>query len=367
MLAAVILAVAGASSRLIRSLRDPASRYAALSVLTAIPVLIFRGKQMVGALAGVLFVPSSILSIYSLGGALVISVGAIVGARRRRGRGATLGLLRRALFPRRLCRGPSLRADLGFAFLNNFATGALIGWALLSTSAISNWVFARLCASFGPSHGPALPIWLADAVLTVALFGFAELAYWLDHYTSHHVPFFWAFHRVHHTAETLTPLTIFRVHPVESLTFYNINAITLGLSHGALAYGLGVDRSGWMLWGANLFTMTYGLTLGSLLHTHVWIAFRGTLGKIFISPAHHQLHHSMDPAHFGKNLGGALAIFDWAFGTLLIPTARRQRITFGVREADSVDPHSITGCIISPCMHAAKTLRIPGVSAPIDA
>ena len=53
-----------------------------------------------------------------------------------------------------------------------------------------------------------------------------------------------------------------------------------------------------------------------LQHSHMWIAFRGMLGRIFVSPAHHQVHHSDNPKHFDKNFGSCLALWDWMFGTL---------------------------------------------------
>jgi sterol desaturase/sphingolipid hydroxylase (fatty acid hydroxylase superfamily) len=41
----------------------------------------------------------------------------------------------------------------------------------------------------------------------------------------------------------------------------------------------------------------------------MWIAFTGVAGRILQSPAHHQLHHSANPAHFDRNLGFALAFW----------------------------------------------------------
>ena len=58
-----------------------------------------------------------------------------------------------------------------------------------------------------------------------------------------------------------------------------------------------------------------------LQHSQVWIAFTGWLGRLFMSPAHHQIHHSSNPAHFNKNLGSCLALWDWMFGTLHVPSA----------------------------------------------
>ena len=76
--------------------------------------------------------------------------------------------------------------------------------------------------------------------------------------------------------------------------------------------------------------MMFLLTYGHLRHSHMWIAFTGLAGRILQSPAHHQIHHSTNPAHFDKNLGFALAVWDWAFGTLAIPARTREPIVFGV-------------------------------------
>jgi sterol desaturase/sphingolipid hydroxylase (fatty acid hydroxylase superfamily) len=40
------------------------------------------------------------------------------------------------------------------------------------------------------------------------------------------------------------------------------------------------------------------------------------LEYILISPAQHQLHHSVDVKHHDKNFGAALAIWDYVFGSL---------------------------------------------------
>ena len=93
-----------------------------------------------------------------------------------------------------------------------------------------------------------------------------------------------------------------------------------------------------------------------LQHSHVWIPFTGLLGRIMMSPAHHQIHHSMNPKHFNRNLGGVLAIFDWAFGTLHIPSKTPEKLTFGVA-ADAEHPampHTITSSIVSPMVCATK-------------
>ena len=57
-----------------------------------------------------------------------------------------------------------------------------------------------------------------------------------------------------------------------------------------------------------------------------------------------------------------MALFDWLFGTLYIPVARREPLTFGVA-GETGDVHGITGSLITPVVRALQELR-PGVRAP---
>jgi sterol desaturase/sphingolipid hydroxylase (fatty acid hydroxylase superfamily) len=296
---------------------------------------------------------NSTFSIASLASALVIAAVAISAARlRRRGR-IGLRLLTRALRPRPAAHGASGKADLGYFFFNTFSAGGLIGWGLLSQAQVSAWTAGGLTALFGRSSAHHAGV-LAAGVTTLVLFLAYELAYWLDHWLCHNVPALWEIHKVHHTAEALSPLTNFRVHPIESLTFYNIAALFTGVANGALAYGLGPSGRLSLL-GVDAAIFTYMFTVAHLQHSHVWISFNGWLGRVVLSPAHHQIHHSTDERHFGSNLGSALAIWDWMFGTLYVPAARRECLKFGVAGATAA-AHTVTGALITPMVEAAKVL-----------
>ena len=76
--------------------------------------------------------------------------------------------------------------------------------------------------------------------------------------------------------------------------------------------------------------MGFLLSWGHLRHSRIWIAFTGPAGRILHSPAHHQLHHSIDPIHHDRNFGFALSVFDWAFGTLVVPSRTREPIAIGI-------------------------------------
>jgi sterol desaturase/sphingolipid hydroxylase (fatty acid hydroxylase superfamily) len=245
---------------------------------------------------------------------------------------------------------------MGFLLLNTLATGALIGWAILTGSQVGAAVKAGLIALFGTPAPTALPALATSPAATVALFLAYEVAYWLDHYTSHKIRFFWAFHKTHHTAEVLTPLTAFRVHPIESLKFSNISGLVIGATSGVLAWTFGGAAHAYTVNGANLLLVMFIFTIIHLQHSHIWIAATGVWGRVLLSPAHHQIHHSDDARHFDRNFGSTLAVWDWLAGTLYLPSARRERIGFGVG-AEVDRPHSVTGALITPFVEAAESLR----------
>ncbi len=154
------------------------------------------------------------VSLASLFTALFIACLVLALQRYRKGRRLRLGPLMRAVFPKRIVLSRSSFADLDHFYFNLFVFGLVLGWAVLSYDMISRAVVDLLAAAFGPVQPTSLPVFVSRTVITVMLFLAYELGYWLNHYLSHRIPFLWEFHKVHHSATVLTPLTNFRVHPV---------------------------------------------------------------------------------------------------------------------------------------------------------
>ena len=157
---------------------------------------------------------------------------------------------------------------------------------------------------FGAVTPTSLPDLVSRSVITIVLFLAYELAYWIDHYLAHRVPFLWEFHKVHHTATVLTPLTMFRTHLVDALLHANITVVVLAVANGLASYLFGKTTYQYALTDANLILVFFLHAYVHLQHTHLWISFRGVLGCILLSPAHHQVHHSRNPIHFKKNSSG---------------------------------------------------------------
>jgi sterol desaturase/sphingolipid hydroxylase (fatty acid hydroxylase superfamily) len=307
-------------------------------------------------LSGLLLAPGSHFSLSSLGCALVIAVGFMAWQRHRRGRPVRLRAILRALFPRRILTSPSNFADLGYLFFNLFLFGLLFGWTAISYQFLTNGIMGALAASFGQTAPTTLPGFVERAVITVMLFLAYELGYWLNHYLSHRVPFLWEFHRVHHTATVLTPVTNFRVHPVYTFVFVNILAISTAIANGAGNYMFGETAYQYALSDTNIILVIFIHTYVHLQHTELWMPLSGALGRVFMSPAHHQLHHSTNPAHFNKNMGSCLALWDWMFGTLYVPGKEPEKLSFGV-DPDDQSVHTITGAYLDPFVRAAGVVR----------
>jgi sterol desaturase/sphingolipid hydroxylase (fatty acid hydroxylase superfamily) len=293
----------------------------------------------------------STFSITSLACALTVAVIFVIVQRRRKNRPIRLGTITRALFPKRITGSPSHSADIGYFFFSIFVFGLILGFGILSYQLLTNAVIDGFVAAFGAVTPTSLPDLVSRSVITVILFLAYELAYWIDHYLSHRVPFLWEFHKVHHTATVLTPLTNFRVHPVDALLHANITAVVLAVANGAASYLFGKTAYQYALTDTNLILVFFIHAYVHLQHTHLWISFRGVLGCILLSPAHHQVHHSRNPIHFNKNLGSCLAIWDWLFGTLHIPQKEPETLSFGVEDAGE-HAHSMAHSLATPFYRA---------------
>ncbi|MBI1980090.1 MAG: sterol desaturase family protein [Methylocystis sp.] len=302
-----------------------------------------------------LFSAGSIFSVYSLATTFLIAVCALAYRRKiRRGR-VNLRAIARAIFNKRILLTKSCAADVNLFVLSVVLMPVVVGALVISTNAVATVVSATLHSSFG-ARAPVACCDLSIKIFsTVVLFLAYEIGYWVDHCLKHRIPFLWELHKVHHTAETLTPVTNFRNHPIDNIFFGYMLALFIGSASGALAWLFGKTTESFTVDGKNILFLLFLWTIGHLQHSLFWIPFRGVLGHIFLSPAHHQIHHSTDPQHFNRNFGSVLAIWDWMFGSLEIPSTTNPRLKYGVAE-EGVDPHSSFGLLAIPIVNSALSL-----------
>jgi sterol desaturase/sphingolipid hydroxylase (fatty acid hydroxylase superfamily) len=217
---------------------------------------------------------------------------------------------------------PSFRLDLKLFVLNSVTFAAAAAWLNFSEPMWRASTYDVLASVLG-GHD-AIENGAAWSKLLTTLVGFlaAEAGFWFAHWLCHEVPLLWRFHRLHHAAPVMTPLTALRQHPVEIILFTVVVGAAVGTAEALLVASLGMKSAAIDCFGVNVFLFAYFLTLQHLRHTPIWMPLKGWAGILLQSPAHHQLHHSRAEASQHRNLGFALATFDWLFGTLELPTEK---------------------------------------------
>ncbi|HEY2804595.1 MAG TPA: sterol desaturase family protein [Gemmatimonadales bacterium] len=176
------------------------------------------------------------------------------------------------------------------------------------------------------------------------------LFYWF-HRLQHRVPALWAFHRVHHAAQSLNTFSQNRRHPVE----YTLNSLVFYLP---LAFVLGLSTKSWVPW-----FMTAQL-LESLQHAQLDWGF-GPLYRLVVSPVFHSIHHSSDPRHFNRNFGPMLSVWDYIFGTAAADAVRPAQ--YGIE--GTVMPESLAAQTVGPFLVLARSglrLDAPTSAAAVE-
>ncbi|MEA3521673.1 MAG: sterol desaturase family protein [Campylobacterota bacterium] len=223
----------------------------------------------------------------------------------------------------------SARVDYGYFVVVSIIKVLVIIPLLLSSKEVALFCALGLEELFG--YTSALD-WSRESILitfSLTLFIVSDFSrYWL-HRLMHLVPFLWRFHRVHHSAEVLNPITFYRVHPVENFLFGLRYALSAGVVTGVFIYFFGARIGLIEIIGVNIFVLIFALAGANLRHSHVPIRFGDTLEKYLLSPYMHQLHHAKKSVH--TNFGGALSIWDNLFGTLHVSDVKE--LDFGINEA----------------------------------
>ena len=176
---------------------------------------------------------------------------------------------------------------------------------------ISQHGFERLFAGVTPAN------FYASIFFTLVLFLINDLSKYLVHRLLHENKTLWQFHKLHHSARVITPLTVFRTHPIEALLFILrsglVQALVIGVSYGFWGNSFTIVS----YFGCNVFVLVFNVFGANLRHSHVHLSYGRRLEGIFISPYQHQLHHSIAAADKNCNYGVALALWDRLGGTLI--------------------------------------------------
>jgi sterol desaturase/sphingolipid hydroxylase (fatty acid hydroxylase superfamily) len=239
------------------------------------------------------------------------------------------GRLLRYLFGGKIWLHRSALLDYRLIIANALLRTVLVTPWALSAFGIAVWLVGELQGLFGAPP----PLELAPPVIVGAysliLFVTWDLSRYVLHRLLHRVPLLWQFHQVHHSAEVLTPFTLLRVHPVESILYSARGALVTGLVTGVFFFLFQESAVQGTILGVNAIGFLFNLLGGNLRHSQIWLSYGPRLERFLLSPAQHQIHHSSDPAHFDKNLGTWLAVWDGWGGTLRL-AGPRTKLSFGL-------------------------------------
>ena len=240
---------------------------------------------------------------------------------------------------------PSAKLDYYYFFISYFINIFLLVPFIISAKTIAFSVNKFLYTQFDYFENDVFSYGQIIFLYTITLFLVSDFTrYWLHRFL-HTIPFLWEFHKVHHSAKVLTPITFYRVHPVENFLFGLRYSLSIGFVTGIFVYFFGAMIDIYAVVGVNVFLFVFSVFGANLRHSHVPFSYPRILEKWLMSPKQHQIHHSRK--HFDKNYGGFISIWDKMFGTLKFSNEVLV-MKFGLRKNQMNDYSSLKSLIFRP-------------------
>ena len=251
----------------------------------------------------------------------------------------------RVIMSSKLWLHPSAKLDYYYFFISYFINIFLLVPFIISAKTIALGVNKFLYAKFDYFENSFLSYGEIIFLYTITLFLVSDFTrYWLHRFL-HTIPFLWEFHKVHHSAKVLTPITFYRVHPIENFLFGLRYSLSVGFVTGIFVYFFGAMIDIYAVVGVNVFLFVFSVFGANLRHSHVPFSYPRILEKWLMSPKQHQIHHSRK--HFDKNYGGFISIWDRIFGTLKLSNEVLV-MKFGLRKNQMNDYSSLKSLIFRP-------------------
>lgn len=222
----------------------------------------------------------------------------------------------------------STRTDVYLLLINLLLKTFLFSLIIVSATSMAISITGILRQMFPSSLKLSVDPIEAKVILTLFVFIIGDFLRFSQHVIMHKLA--WKIHKLHHSALILTPLTLFRTHPIEALISFSRNTLTHALTISFMVIFLKNQVDVYDFLGVNILGFMFNGALANLRHSPIPISF-GVFEYIFISPRMHQIHHSNNPEHFNKNYGVALSIWDLLMGSFYRPKKEESKlISFGI-------------------------------------
>ena len=272
---------------------------------------------------------------------------------------ASLRSLFQKIFSKAIWLGHSAKLDYQLLVTNALVRVWLNAAVLMPAAGVAALVSVVLDTTLGMGSSWELSRVQVGGLYTLSLFVCGDLSRYVLHRLFHRIPMLWELHKVHHSATTMTPFTVYRMHPLESFLFGLRGVVVTGAVTGVFYYIFRGELYAADLLGVNVLGFAFNTLGANLRHSHIWLSYGARVEHLLLSPAQHQVHHSVDPRHHDRNFGSCFAFWDWVFGTLYV-TRAVEKITFGVGE--SAPSHSWLDAVFGALGRSLKRMVSRGDS-----
>ncbi len=261
------------------------------------------------------------------------------------------------LLPKHVWSHPSAWLDVRYFFFHHlighfFLFGVLAACTAWGYALVTGGANLADVARLGDAQSQPVDYAIALGYM-FAFFLIGDLIAYTIHYLQHKVPILWEFHKVHHSAEVMHPMSNFREHPIDNLFYKVAIGSGYGVFIGSASNLLGYLPSMPAVFGVPVIMFAFNLMGYNLRHSHIWLRWPGVWSKVFPSPAHHHVHHSCHPDHCDKNFAFVFPVWDVIFGTYTMPDDDRD-VKFGVAGMKSNEMDTCAKLYIMPFQKAFR-------------
>lgn len=259
------------------------------------------------------------------------------------------------LAPKEIYTHLSAKVDIGLYLLDR---GMMPIWVVAFLGAVAPYVEQNTIATmqylFGasPALEPTVAWRLVYGLVTILV---ADMIFFFTHLMMHKTEIGWAIHKVHHSAQVLTPLTRSREHFIAAPIWALGPAIGLSLSGGIFTWVFNGNITGITIMNIGIFSLLYALN-GNFRHYHISFRYPRWLEYWLQSPGMHHTHHSYLEKHWDTNLGLVTSIWDRLFGTLYIAD-RYEATPWGLQADEQAQYTTLGDNLLTPFKEIGKILR----------
>ena len=186
------------------------------------------------------------------------------------------------VFDPRIWFHASAKTDYFYFFINKLIFPLMFGWLGLIGLGIAASVYGGLLSLNG---GETLGWSVTPSLLTIytVLFLVAmDFGLYVSHTAFHKVPLLWEFHKVHHSAQVLTPITVYRQHPIDDFVNMTAGGIMTGICSGIALFCVPDGFQPLQFAGLHGGIFLFYVLGYNLRHSHIWVG----LPLVAQSPVH---------------------------------------------------------------------------------